>query len=145
MSAVARNRPILVAEDSDEDFYALTRAFSRLAPDAEIVRAVDGDEALEHLKGETMFGLLVLDLNLPGTDGREVLEEIKGADSDDGWSLPVIILSSSSSAEDVTRSYRDGANAYVRKALDPADYEQSIEALKSFWMDSVILPADYAD
>ncbi|MFA9272304.1 MAG: response regulator [Baekduiaceae bacterium] len=111
-----------------------------------MVRAVDGDEALELLKADdTMYGLLVLDLNLPGTDGREVLEEIKGDEGGEGWSLPVIILSSSAAAEDVTRSYRDGANAYVRKALDPGDYEQSIEALKSFWMDSVVLPADYAD
>lgn len=137
-------RPILVAEDSDEDFYALTRAFSKLAPDAEIVRAVDGDEALDLLAGDQVFGLLVLDLNLPGTDGREVLAHVK-IDNDDSWTLPVIILSSSTAEEDVTRSYRDGANAYVRKALDPENYVQSIEALKSFWMDSVVLPADFVD
>lgn len=140
----ARARPILVAEDSDEDFYALTRAFSKLAPDAEIVRAVDGDEALDLLAGDQVFGLLVLDLNLPGTDGREVLAHVK-IDNDDSWTLPVIILSSSTAEEDVTRSYRDGANAYVRKALDPENYVQSIEALKSFWMDSVVLPADFVD
>jgi CheY-like chemotaxis protein len=144
MMSPATARPILVAEDSDEDFYALTRAFGRLAPDATIVRAADGDEALELLAGDTVFGLLVLDLNLPGTDGREVLEHVK-IGNDDSWSLPVIILSSSASEEDVTRSYRDGANAYVRKALDPEDYVHSIEALKSFWMDSVVLPADYVD
>lgn len=137
-------RPILVAEDSDEDFYALTRAFSRLAPEAEIVRAIDGDEAIALLAEDRVFGLLVLDLNLPGTDGREVLEHVKGEDGD-ARTLPVIILSSSSAQEDVTRSYRDGANAYVRKALDPEEYVHSIEALKSFWMDAVILPADYVD
>lgn len=142
MNRVAR--PILVAEDSDEDFYALTRAFGRLAPEAEIVRAVDGGEALELLGGDRIFGLLVLDLNLPGTDGREVLEQVKGGD-DATWTLPVIILSSSAAEEDVTRSYRDGANAYVRKALDPEEYVHSIEALKSFWVDAVLLPADYVD
>ncbi|MTD45320.1 response regulator [Conexibacter sp. W3-3-2] len=144
MTARPGSRPILVAEDSDEDFYALSRAFGRLAPEARIDRAGDGDEALARLAGDHGYGLLVLDLNLPGTDGREVLATLKRAQPD-GWALPVIVLSSSAAPQDVTGAYRDGANAYVRKALRPDDYERSIAALKSFWLDAVVLPADCDD
>ncbi|MFA9272305.1 MAG: response regulator [Baekduiaceae bacterium] len=136
---------ILAVEDNDEDFVALVRAFRSVAPDVRVDRCIDGDEALDYLhrRGEYAEvgtpGLVVLDLNLPGTDGREVLEVIK---ADEGLRmLPVIVLSTSGSADDVHGSYRGGANCYVQKALDPTEFRRRILALRSFWMEAVLLPS----
>jgi DNA-binding response OmpR family regulator len=135
---------ILAVEDSDEDFVALVRAFRSVAPGLRVDRCVDGDEALDYLyrRGEytgiARPGLVVLDLNLPGTDGHEVLAVVKG--DDDLRVLPIIILTSSGSADDLQEAYRGGANCYVQKTLDPGEFRRRILALRSFWLDAVVLP-----
>lgn len=136
---------ILAVEDNDEDFVALVRAFRSVAPGIRVDRCIDGDEALDYLhrrgeySGVDAPGLVVLDLNLPGTDGREVLEAVKA--DEQLRVVPIIVLSTSDSADDVHSSYRGGANCYVQKALDPGEFRRRILALRSFWMDAVILPA----
>lgn len=135
---------ILAVEDNDEDFVALVRAFRSVAPELRVDRCIDGDEALDYLfqrgeySGVARPGMVVLDLNLPGTDGREVLEVVKG--DADLRVLPIIILTTSGSPDDVHESYRGGANCYVQKALDPGEFRRRILALRSFWMDAVVLP-----
>lgn len=136
---------ILAVEDNDEDFVALVRAFRAVAPEVRVDRCIDGDEALDYLyqrgeyAGTPRPGLVVLDLNLPGTDGHEVLQVVKG--DDELRVLPIIVLTSSASAEDVSESYRGGANCYVQKALDPAEFRRRILALRAFWLDAVVLPS----
>lgn len=137
---------ILAVEDSDEDFEALVRAFHAVEPDLRVDRCVDGDEALDYLFRRGAYaevaapGLVVLDLNLPGTDGREVLEHVKANDA--LRVLPIIILTTSGSPGDVHAAYRGGANCYVQKALDPGEFRRRILALRSFWLDAVIPARD---
>lgn len=135
---------ILAVEDNDEDFVALVRAFRSIAPEVRVDRCIDGDEALDYLfqrgeyEGVGRPGLVVLDLNLPGTDGHEVLEVVKR--DRDLQVLPIIVLTTSASPDDIQESYRGGANCYVQKALDPGEFRRRIMALRAFWLDAVVLP-----
>ena len=81
---------------------------------------------------------VLLDLNLPKVDGREILEEIK-RDERLGR-IPVIIVTSSEAEEDVARSYRLHANAYVKKPIDPAVFLRAVNAIGRFWLEIVRLP-----
>lgn len=96
------------------------------------------------LHGEGQFSgvprpdIILLDLNLPKKDGREVLEEIKR--DDDLKNIPVVVLTTSKAEEDVLRSYNLHANAYITK---PVDFDQFIKVIKSiedFWLEVVMLP-----
>ncbi len=139
-----RYRDVLVVEDSDEDYEALRRAFHGIDAQIPIQRVADGDAALDYLfrRGEHAGldhpGIVVLDLNLPGTDGREVLEIVKG--DRELATLPIIVLTTSDSAKDVEGAYRDGANCYVQKPVRPGDFSRTIASIKSFWLDAVVLP-----
>ncbi len=82
--------------------------------------------------------VILLDLNLPGTDGREVLAEIKKADH--LKSIPVIVLTTSTDDRDIQGCYRMGANSYVKKPVDLEGFMQSIQRLKDYWFEVVILP-----
>ena len=135
---------ILIVDDSDEDYEATTRALHRAGLANPIARCSDGDEALDYLfrHGEyteaTRPGIILLDLNMPGTDGREVLEAIK---SDMALrSIPVVILTTSNDERDVERCYAMGANSYVRKPVNLECFMEAIQRLKDFWFEVVLLP-----
>src|SRR4029077_11458792 len=104
----------------------------------------DGDEALDYLlrRGKHADaprpGVVLLDLNLPGTDGREVLNEIKS--HPDLKQIPVIVLTTSSDDRDVSACYRAGANSYVQKPVDLDGFMRAIERLNDYWFEVVILP-----
>lgn len=124
----ARLMEILVVEDNPADIRFMSEIFKegRLANRVTAMR--DGDSAMRYLRGEGEFAgavkpdLVLLDLNMPGKDGRKVLEEIR---KDPLLShLPVIILTTSSAMEDVSRSYDLQANSYMVK---PADINQLIK------------------
>ena len=141
------NQPILIIEDSPEDYEATLRAFRRSGLANPIYRCEDGDEALDYLYRRDNFenpatspkpGLILLDLNLPGTDGREVLSEIK-SDSELRH-IPVIILTTSSQEEDIRKCYDYGANSYICKPISLESLVDSIRRLKDFWFEIVILP-----
>jgi two-component system, chemotaxis family, response regulator Rcp1 len=136
---------VLVVEDNDEDFEALSRALRTFVPDIPLRRCGDGDEALDlllrrgpHAAAERP-SLVVLDLNLPGTDGREVLETIKT--DPDLRHIPVVVLTTSAAAGDVRGAYRDGANCYLRKPSTPDQFRHAVDTLRVFWFETVILPA----
>jgi chemotaxis family two-component system response regulator Rcp1 len=124
---------ILLVEDSPGDVN-LTREALLQAKVANELRVVgDGVEALEYLRGEGRFSgddppdLVLLDLNLPRKDGREVLEEVK---TDPHLKhIPVIVLTTSSDEADILQSYRLHANAFVTK---PVAFDQFITALQQF-------------
>ena len=84
--------------------------------------------------------MILLDLNLPGTDGREVLDEIKK--DADLRSIPVIVLTTSSDSRDIEACYAAGANSYVQKPVDLAGFVTAVERLKDYWFEIVILPSD---
>jgi len=143
------SQPILLVEDSPEDYEATERAFRRSGLKNPIHRCADGDEALDYLYRRGAYadparaprpGIILLDLNLPGTDGREVLETVKG----DGVlkQIPVIVLTTSADARDVEACYLAGANSYIQKPVDLPGFMKAIERLHDYWFEVVILPRE---
>ena len=141
------SQPILLVEDSPEDFEATLRAFRKSGLKNTVMRCEDGDEALDYLyrRGEYADpassprpGVILLDLNLPGTDGRQVLNEIKG--SEHLRDIPVVVLTTSADERDITACYRAGANSYIQKPVDIDGFMKAIERLNGYWFEVVILP-----
>lgn len=140
-------QPILLVEDSPEDYEATTRALRKAGLANPILRCGDGDEALDflHRRGDYADparaprpGVILLDLNLPGTDGREVLAEVKG--DDHLKRIPVIVLTTSTDERDIERCYLAGANSYIKKPVDLPGFLRAIQQLKDYWFEVVILP-----
>ena len=140
-------QPILIVEDSPEDYEATVRGFRKARLANPIYHCPDGDEALDYLfrRGEYVDpkdspkpGIIMLDLNLPGTDGREVLEAIKA--DPELKSIPVVVLTTSNDPRDVEQCYRDGASSYVHKPVDLIQFMHAIQELTSYWFEIVILP-----
>jgi CheY-like chemotaxis protein len=149
--AVQRRHTILLVEDSVEDAEATIRAFRKAKLCNGIHHCSDGDEALDYLHRRGRFGapgaaprpeLILLDLNLPGSDGREVLREIKAAP--DLKSIPVIVLTTSADERDIENCYLTGANTYVQKPLSLQGFLEAIQRLTDFWFEIVILPRSEA-
>jgi two-component system, response regulator len=141
------NQPILLVEDSPEDFEATVRAFKKSGLKNPIVRCEDGDSALDYLfrrgpwedpESSPRPGVILLDLNLPGTDGREVLQEIKKHEQ--LRHIPIIVLTTSNDDRDVDGCYQAGANSYVQKPVDMDGFIRAIERLNGYWFEVVVLP-----
>jgi CheY-like chemotaxis protein len=104
----------------------------------------DGEQAIQYLRREGNFkdsvmpNLILLDLNLPKKDGREVLSEIKSSPAHKF--IPVVVFSSSEAEKDIQRSYDLFANAYVVKPFDFNKFSQVIQAIQRFWLEVVKLP-----
>lgn len=138
---------ILVVEDSDEDYEATLRAFRKSAVTRDVRRCSDGDAAMDYLHRRGPYAdaaaapppaVVMLDLNLPGTDGREVLEQIKGHEAT--RSTPVVVLTTSSSPRDIDACYRAGASSYIIKPVDFDRFLRSIRSLSEYWFETVALP-----
>lgn len=140
-------QPLLVIEDSDEDFEAFGRMMRKSSVNNPIYRCTDGDDALDFLyhTGEYIDStkaprpaIILLDLNLPGTDGREVLEQIK---KDELLKIiPVVVFTTSSNPKDIEVCYRYGVNGYILKPIDVNKLMKTIQIFISYWFESVILP-----
>lgn len=141
---------ILVVEDSDEDFEATMRAFRKSDVTRPVRRCTNGDDAINYLfrRGEYAEpeksprpAMILLDLNLPGTDGREVLEQIKS--HEETRRTPVVILTTSSSPRDIDDCYRFGANSYIIKPVNFDRFLRSIRLLNEYWFDVVTTPSGW--
>ena len=146
MPSEARPIDILLVEDSPGDV-RLTRealAGSRIANTLHV--AMDGEEALDFLFRRRRFhdaprpGLILLDLNLPILDGREVLSEIKA--DNDLRTIPVVVLTTSSADEDILRTYELNANAFITKPVDLAQFIDAVLQIGRFWLQVVTLPKE---
>lgn len=147
MSILERPQLILVVEDSDDDFFATERAFRKANLLNPVQRCATGDEALDflyqrgeyaHRAGKANPSLILLDLNLPGLDGRAVLRTIK---SDPKLhKIPVVVLTTSAAERDIAQCYDDGANSYVHKPVDMMRFVEAIIRLKEYWFEVSILP-----
>jgi CheY-like chemotaxis protein len=140
----ARPIDILLVEDSPADV-RLTREALKEAKVVNVLHTVqDGVMALAFLRREGPYAgsprpdLILLDLNLPKKDGREVLAEIKQDES--LRRIPVVILTTSRAEEDVVRSYNLHANAYVTKPVDLKQFFDVVRAIEGFWLAVVTLP-----
>ena len=135
---------ILLIEDNpaDVDLTRESLESSKLYLDLQVVS--DGVTALDYLfrrgayQNATHPDLIVLDLNLPKKDGREVLRELKA--DDELKLIPVVVLTSSDAEIDIIRSYDLGANCYVTKPLDLKAFQTIVKAIELFWLTVVKLP-----
>lgn len=136
------SQPILIVEDSDDDFDATRRAFGKANLVNHIERASSGDQALNYLKdtANKKPGLILLDLNMPGMDGRKTLEIIKQQKC--LKKIPVVILTTSDDERDVKACYDLGANTYIQKPVDFDGLIAAIKQLKEYWFEIALLPKD---
>lgn len=135
---------ILLVEDSPGDV-SLTRHALKQAKVANELHVVgDGEEAMAYLRRQPPFEdasrpeLVLLDLNLPLKDGREVLAEMK--QDEDLATIPVVILTTSSDEADVLRAYQLHANSYVTKPVDLTQFLEAVRSIEGFWLSIVRLP-----
>jgi CheY-like chemotaxis protein len=131
-------------EDNPGDIRLIQEAFKEGEVNSHLNVTRDGEQAMAYLRQEGTYSrsprpaFILLDLNLPRKDGREVLEEIKSDKS--LRQIPVVILSTSTNAEDVRRAYDLHANCYVPKPLDVDKLVQLGRSLEEFWLSTVLLP-----
>lgn len=139
---------LLIIEDSDEDFEALGRIINLVSTFAlKIDRCIDGDDALDFLNrvGEYQDAidlfypdLILLDLNLPGTDGREILVTIK--QSETLKKIPIVVFSTSSNPKDIAACYQSGANSYLLKPMNINELKESVRMMLDYWFKATVLP-----
>ena len=129
---------ILLVEDNPDDEFLTRDALRTGGVQHEVVVARDGAEALDWIFSDEnaapaqMPDLVLLDLKLPKMSGFDVLERIRGNGRTKG--LPVVILTSSSETQDIQRSYATGANSYVRKPVNFAEFVRAVQALGVYWL-----------
>ncbi|WP_306056791.1 response regulator [Natronococcus wangiae] len=135
---------ILLVEDNPGDVRLLREALAVTDIPHRLHVVTDGTEALDYVYRRNGFDdaaqpdLILLDLNLPQTDGHDVLNELK-ADPQHSR-IPIIVLSSSSEDEDIRRAYAAGANAYLTKPVDPNELVDRVELIETFWFSLAHLP-----
>ena len=126
------NRIILV-EDNPADAALARIALADIAPETELTHCTNGLELFDLLQREGAEGtaVVLLDLNMPGMNGFDVLKNLRGDDR--FHHLPVVVFSSSAHYQDVLRSYDYGANAYVAKPMDMEHYDETMSSIVQFW------------
>jgi chemotaxis family two-component system response regulator Rcp1 len=135
---------VLLVEDNPGDIRLLQEAFKECEATSHLNITRDGEQALAYLRQEGCYAksprpaFILLDLNLPRKDGREVLEEIKK--DRNLRQIPVVILSTSTNIEDVRHAYDLHANCYVPKPFDIDKLQDLGRALENFWLSTVLLP-----
>lgn len=152
MTANSLAQTILLVEDSEDDCEATIRAFRKTNLRNPIVWVSSGEEALRFLQHEGEYatldpqskpGMILLDLNMPGMDGRRVLRKIK--ENENLRTIPVIILTTSSDEKDINTCYADGANTYIQKPVSFEGLIDSIRSLKEYWFEIALLPKEEND
>lgn len=137
---------LLLIEDSDEDYAAFERAIRLTRLNHTLHRCRDGDEALEFLLRDLQSAspakqrpsLIMLHLNLPGIDGRDVLAYIKGDARLRG--IPLVVLTTSRDPVDISDCYWRGANGYQIKSADYEGFKQEIQHTVDYWFRTAVIP-----
>jgi CheY-like chemotaxis protein len=146
MSCTGDN-PILIVEDSHEDFIIIQRALTKAGVTNNIFRCTDAFDALDYLNRRGHYAdaavsprpaIVLLDLNLPGMTGRELLQHIKvEARLSD---IPAIVLTTSGDAGDMRACYALGAAGYIQKPIQPGRLVDAFKNLAAYWFETVSLP-----
>ncbi|WP_009631999.1 response regulator [Synechocystis sp. PCC 7509] len=138
---------LLTIEDSDEDFTAFERVVRKLSINKPIFRCTDGEDAIEFLHHTGKYkdtpqtplpAMILLDLNLPGMDGRDVLLHIK--QDQNLQNIPVVVFTTSSNPTDIEVCYQRGVNGYIVKPIDTSKLIWTIKLFMSYWFDVTTLP-----
>ena len=138
---------ILLIEDNQDDYEATVRSLKRNAFLNPVHWCRSGQDALDYLHQKGVYAdkdkakrpdLILLDLNMPGIDGRQVLERIKK--DEDIRSIPVVVLTTSSDTQDVEQCYSIGASTYIQKPVSFDGLTEAISTMKKYWFDVAILP-----
>ncbi len=139
---LARPVKILLVEDNPGDALLTQEAFEDARIAVVLQHVMDADSAIETLTGspkDELPDLVLLDLNLPGASGLSVLQRIRA--SDELGHLPVIVLTSSRSPDDVMEAYRAHANSFISKPVQPDDFLSAVRTLEDYWLTVVRLPS----
>jgi two-component system, chemotaxis family, response regulator Rcp1 len=135
---------ILLVEDSPSDAFIVKEALKRSGGTNNLHVVSDGVEAMAFLRRQGQYfdsprpDIILLDLNMPRKDGREVLAEVK---RDERFAcIPVIVLTSSNADQDVLKAYELHANCYITKPTDFSKFKDLIKAIEAFWFFNVTLP-----
>ena len=141
-------RPIIIIEDSDEDYEVTVWALRQAGVVNPVYRCADSAAIADLLAKRSLWPsaltgsyplLVLLDLNLPGMDGREILGNMRRHPF---WqSVPVVVVSTSRYAPDVSACYRAGAAGYLQKSLDLDSFAVAIQQLSNYWLRTVVPPA----
>ncbi|MDJ0691029.1 MAG: response regulator [Xenococcaceae cyanobacterium MO_188.B32] len=141
------HKPLLVVEDNDRDFIFLQKILTKLSVSNPVYRCTDGDEALDFLYAQGDYNtktvprpaVILLDLHLPGIDGKEVLKKVK---QDEGLkTIPIVVFTTSSDPEDIDHCYEYGANGYMLKPMDLANLKKTIRVFVDNWLEVSMLPS----
>lgn len=144
MATDVKPKTIFLVEDNRGDIRLIQEALKSTAVPCDIVIARDGMEAMDYLQRQGEFAdaispdLILLDLNLPKKDGREVLAEIKG--NDNLKHIPIIVLTTSRNEEDIYKSYDLHVNCYISKSRNLAQLFKIVQGIEAFWLETATLP-----
>jgi CheY-like chemotaxis protein len=148
MSPLEQVQPILIVEDSDDDYEATVRAMKREGNLSNpIFRCDSADGAIDFLLRNGGYsspadaprpGIILLDLNMPGKDGRAVIEMIRSHPA--LQEIPVVVLTTSNDERDIHECYAMGANSYIVKPVNLERFFEAIRRLKEYWFEVAILP-----
>ncbi len=139
--------PVLLVEDDEDDVQLTQRAFEKGNILNKLYVVYDGEEALDFLHHTGKYsnptdaprpGIIMLDLNMPRMDGRELLKKIKN--DEDLRRIPVIILTTSDQKEDILSSYNNGANSFITKPVEFEKFLEVIITLGKYWLSIVEMP-----
>ena len=135
---------VLLVEDNVDDAALTRRALEQAKVHNQVHHVTSGVEALAFLRREGRFAgaqppdLILLDLNLPGMDGRELLKIVKADER--LRHIPVVVVTGSHVDADVRESYRLHANAYVKKPVNTQEFLEAVNSIEQFWLQIVRLP-----
>jgi len=145
MPTDGRRKTIFLVEDNRGDIRLIQEALKSTAVDCDVAIARDGVEAMTYLRREgdnaatALPDLILLDLNLPRKDGREVLADIKA--DPQLRHIPVVVLTTSRNEEDIFNSYDLHVNCYISKSRNLKQLFQIVRGIEEFWLETVALPA----
>lgn len=140
---------ILLVEDNPGDAELTREALSDAKISNTLSIVTDGEQAIDFLRNRGEFidvdspDVVLLDLNLPKMDGREVLAEVKS--DPELRMIPVIVMTTSAADDDIARAYNDHANAYIQKPIDFDEFIRTVRGVENFWLSIVKLPTRVDD
>jgi CheY-like chemotaxis protein len=147
--AITKATTFLLVEDEPNDVFFVRRQFSHGPQNLRLFAVNDGAEAIRYVEGQGEYGdrsthplpdVILLDLKMPRINGFEFLEWLRGKAPDKLRLIPVIIMSSSSLAEDIQRAYELGANSYIVKPVNWDEFKDRLRALSIYWVEHVEKP-----